>query len=1100
MLVASLVVACQAKDPPPAPVKPEQVESKDTASPADTAPAAPNAKVQAEEVESSPETAPAVLPEPSDPRLRRLFGPMAGMGGAVVDPGAKRIAFHAGEPGARKVYVAELSGGEPKVVSGDAVDAQDPAWLPDSSALVLSAKGAKDLDLFLLKLDSGELTALSEAEGDELQAVVSPLQYTFSTIVQNDCRQDGESVETLDKYYKVVFTRRAGEQETVRFVSLNRLHQGELSSPSERCHSPAFSHDGLSLSYVCYDKDALLAKSFDASARWAGSLQEAYAAAGLNEEDVVGDWEDAGSGCLDWNSESWSEDPCLAKLPRVYSKYEAKASSAEVPISHIDYSNNQILQLVVRDDGVYTHLRGSAPDAWQKVEAAPAGVGHVVWSPDGNALIFDAPEAGGRSVFALQTDYYLQSVRNLNDFPELYEQRESALLAQNRFVARAGTEKEFYALHEKLRYARRPQFITADVALQVFRDEYQNLIVEAEKAAHAQLAIVCEALFEAFVARYASSKAETDRHFAVYFGVAAVFLRPGVIEPPSIEDFWALDDDDPESPQMQDLLKPSSEKYSLALQETITKLEGLPQAVDSELRRFVELALQHQGISELQVPSYEKPTKVDFSQFAVRGYYGEQGLSGYFLAVSWLSMVPLPLDESALVWLDAMEADDATLFKAWSSVEGLMGAFMGKPVDASPAHLRALRAEQAQLFAPFDLPRIKLELEKARGEVPLRGVDDAVDESEEGYPLRLVFLPKRLGLDVTFFKPLTHPSVKMRGMPSSLDVFAALGVPAAARHAREAVAAEEYAEAYGKALDALIAEHGSHEPGFFGTDIYHSWLAVLLSLATPLQLDEASRLHFARSAAWQDRQLLSALGGYTQLKHAAVLVAMQDMSAECDSSYPVFVLIEQPVLPPVNGYVEPMPEFFDALAALSQRVYKDLLAGTAPETATIWNDGAEVWNAERFARTLAELSRKQLAGQALSEEEQQWIRTVGELVEQLFLAGQVQGTTLAGAGRERRGIAIATDIHTNVSTQNALEIAIGRIMDLYVVVPSEVGERLSQGGIFSFYEFEHSIAERLDDDTWVEMLSSSEPPALPSWTNSFVDPSLPPTPPMEKRY
>jgi len=66
-------------------------------------------------------------------------------------------------------------------------------------------------------------------------------------------------------------------------------------------------------------------------------------------------------------------------------------------------------------------------------------------------------------------------------------------------------------------------------------------------------------------------------------------------------------------------------------------------------------------------------------------------------------------------------------------------------------------------------------------------------------------------------------------------------------------------------------------------------------------------------------------------------------------------------------------------------------------------------------------------------------------------------------GRAERGVALVTDIHSNTARQQALELGSGRIFDRWVVVPGEVGETLTQGGVLSFYESTTPMAERLTD-------------------------------------
>jgi hypothetical protein len=382
--------------------------------------------------------------------------------------------------------------------------------------------------------------------------------------------------------------------------------------------------------------------------------------------------------------------------------------------------------------------------------------------------------------------------------------------------------------------------------------------------------------------------------------------------------------------------------------------------------------------------------------------------------------------------------------------------------------------------------------------VAVRGAD-AASSGGNTYGLRISLFPKRVGLDVEVFKALTHPDVQRRGWPSSLDVMAALGVPAARQHALAAATAEELHDAYRAALDKLAATSGGQLRALAATDLYHSWLAMLATLAVSAPRDApdaARRMPFLRDDAWLDRLLHASLAGYTQLKHAAVLYAFQDYSAECDSATAYQVLVEQPILPEPRGFVDPAPEFFGAMAKLAGLVHQRLAGGEplATESSLYDADGKELAdpkNAKGFAEMLGALAAKEVRGEALTSEDYRWINYVGAVMEALFL-GQPKPSAMgygADEGRLERGVALVTDVHTNVTSSQVLELGIGRLLDLYVVVGDAVGQRMTQGAALSFFEFRHPMADRLSDEQWGAMVKDGQLPAPPPWTSSFLEPA-----------
>jgi hypothetical protein len=47
---------------------------------------------------------------------------------------------------------------------------------------------------------------------------------------------------------------------------------------------------------------------------------------------------------------------------------------------------------------------------------------------------------------------------------------------------------------------------------------------------------------------------------------------------------------------------------------------------------------------------------------------------------------------------------------------------------------------------------------------------------------------------------------------------------------------------------------------------------------------------------------------------------------------------------------------------------------------------------------------------------------------------------------------------------------------------------ITEGGIFSYYEFAWPMGDRLTDESWREMLNTGEAPPRPAWTSSFMSP------------
>lgn len=1023
------------------------------------------------------------------------------------DLDGRRLVFASGPVGKRRIQLQDLVTGETRELPGEGDDT-DPTFTPDGRVVFASNRGG-DYDLYRLDPQTGTTERITKLEGDEREPTVAPIPFGFYAVHNGICGGPADGT-LIDGYQKVLFVRQRADTSEIWFSSLrpttplpagarqpppepspHGAHQGRVSAPGRTCFEPTFALDGLSAVWVCDGRIE------DAPARHAQSFAAALAA-------VEGP---APAACRGHKVDIAA---CLPELHRQYATYPGRpVSAASQRLRRPSLSANQTVLIADVEGQPRQAPRFEPSPSWIPLELGEPSCAHLAWSPLGTEIAF----AGAVAVERAATDHYLQTVRNLHRFPELFGSGESARLRSNRFVVRPGDQKEFHVLYEQLRYAGRPQFVTADAALQAFRDEFLRLLENGEKEAAKAVRALTRGLYRHYVARLAARPDSTlDRYYTVLFATAWVPLEAtATMERASFDqlveaNFAAIEPGREVDPHVERLRRPAAARLPEELPRVLARL---PAGIRAEVRAHLERMLAHEGLVELAVPGRARPLEIDFSQFAIRGAYAENDLAGYFLAMNWLGALPLPLDPSLrhlvttlrtlaiepdplppTAALEPFAADPSggpqpptgptTAFALWRKADAVVGSLMGRPVDATVEQL----AEELEPHGAFDAVALERRLLARRGPVPIR------DASNRDRELFVTLFPKRLGLEVTFFRALTHPEVPRRGIPSSLDVFATLGNAQARQHA---LTAEEQRENYERALTALsdtTRASGGGPPGYASTDLYHSWLALLVTLASPPKLPDSSRLAFAKSAAWRDRQLYSALAGYTQLKHSAVLYAMQDMGVECDGGMSYHVAVEEPLVPAPRGFVEPNVAFFEGLATLARETYRRLHDDPDGPTASQWADASEPrLNALNLARDLAEIARAEVAGRRLTDEQARYVEFVGGLLEPLALGMHRDQYAFAtgGQGRQERGVALVTDIHTNTDRQEALAIGIGRIFDLWVVVPGDVGESLTQGGVFSFYEFTTPMALRPTDADWGRRIDDGRLPPRPPWTESFIE-------------
>jgi hypothetical protein len=262
-------------------------------------------------------------------------------------------------------------------------------------------------------------------------------------------------------------------------------------------------------------------------------------------------------------------------------------------------------------------------------------------------------------------------------------------------------------------------------------------------------------------------------------------------------------------------------------------------------------------------------------------------------------------------------------------------------------------------------------------------------------------------------------------------------------------------------MEMLREEFGNLDRDVWTQNLYWTWLYSLLPL-----LSEKGETYpsFMQSDAWTDKELNTALGSWTELRHDTILYAKQSYTLKATA------VPSPPQL--TRGYVEPNPHVYGRLASLARMMRtgleeRDLLL---PEYSDKLKD------LESLLVQLKTISEKELSGIPLTEEEYRVIWNIGTTLESL-VTFQTAVETEADESVE-----IIADVHTDVNTSQVLEEAVGKVFIIYVVVQVEDLIQIAQGGIFSYYEFLQPMSNRLTDEEWQAM----EPPPLPEWTRTFI--------------
>jgi hypothetical protein len=230
-----------------------------------------------------------------------------------------------------------------------------------------------------------------------------------------------------------------------------------------------------------------------------------------------------------------------------------------------------------------------------------------------------------------------------------------------------------------------------------------------------------------------------------------------------------------------------------------------------------------------------------------------------------------------------------------------------------------------------------------------------------------------------------------------------------------------------------------------------------------------------QTQAWVRKDLQTALGSWTELKHDTILYAKQVM-AEMGGGGADH---------PQHGYVEPNPEAYARLLALAQMTY-DGLQSRSLLTDLIRTNLENLISELQF---LGRISEQELLGSTIIDDDYWHIQYWGGILEQFTLAA---ADTTGGASRDLsdQKAALVADVATgtnDLSTLVALEEAIGQPAMIYVVLPDSPW-RVAVGGVYSYYEFTVPSGGRLTDEAWQAMVEAGTNPPQPDWTKLFVAP------------
>ena len=628
------------------------------------------------------------------------------------------------------------------------------------------------------------------------------------------------------------------------------------------------------------------------------------------------------------------------------------------------------------------------------------------------------------------------------------------MLGKNGFVIVPAEHNQLFHVYEKNDYADFPSFVTTDLYLQLFHLYFDCVLRDVEEKHLDSLMIVFSSQMEAEMKTLTSSQ-DAEVKAAAEFGQAWFAVAS-----------WLFSHD--KAPASAATLN-VPEAYKKMVMEEITK------AIDAE-----------NGYSDML--EYFPPEEMfGYSLFRPRGHYTRSKVcSRYFRGMMWLQTAHFGTNKPSKMKQIALIANvfnqqpklSAIYNKVSEPITYLMGTpdnvtiiqvanrikEMGLPIE----QLLSSRKEMANLTKDIEeiaKRQMRIELKKTRGSKYVVDI-----------------MPQRYQPDAEALITTTDQDspVSLRPCPKGLDWMAVMGLPGAERILIDELKETQRWTGFPKALTTARKKAATTQ---WEACVANQWMYTLQSLGDTAQ----SLPYFMQSPQWQKKNLNTALASWAELKHDAILYAKQPMLAECGDGGP-----EPPV---VKGYVEPNVKFWEKAIALVTRMDKVLTTyGLQTEKAK-----AVYERIKEMAEFCRDISKKELNGGKITDEEYNQIEIIGSTVENISLELVSEDNEMLQGWSDvvstDKKVAVVADVFTasgeNVAIDNkcVLYEGVGPAYEIYVVVEIDGSLYLTRGAVLSYREFTRLLSDpRMTDEEWQEELKKSPTGGTPSWMKEIIAP------------
>lgn len=674
----------------------------------------------------------------------------------------------------------------------------------------------------------------------------------------------------------------------------------------------------------------------------------------------------------------------------------------------------------------------------------------------------------------------VSSIENFNSVDSLihFTSKQKELLQTNGFfVTTFGSEDNIIEPYNYLKDHGIPVFITSDTVLHLYHILFdQTLKAIEEREFFDTILDLSKALYDKSIEDYETftepQVKEAARRNIAFFGVALSLLQTPSDGYNGSEDIKAVSFSIPSS-----------------VQDNIT----------TELS-FIEA---HEGFEKSPIFNY----KEDYSQYKPRGHYTQsEKLKRYFKAMMWYGRIAFLLRESDIInevdakiatiqaclistALPSLTTQDEPLDGLWERVYSVSAFFVGTADDLIPLeYLTSIKTVFGTQFNATEFANETKMLQLLGTLAQLRspriygGTGDVEVQPPFTKEQLSEVLEKTKGMrlmgqryipDSFMFQNLVFPTtgrytgqgtaftygLGQRIMPRGLDIMIILGSARARQHLDDE--GDSSYEFFDRQIQNLIANFSSFNVSEWNRNLYWGWLYSLQPLLASFGTGYPS---FMQTDAWKDKELHTALASWTELRHDTILYAKQSYTPRITAIPPE---------PASVGYVEPVPEFYQRILALTTMTRTGLTDLQVLNQTEI----NRLKNLEEINRRLLTISKSQLEGKELNDSDYEFIGSFGK---------QLDGV-ITGVNDQGKETTIVADVHTDTNSGQVLQEAVGYV-NLIVVAYKNPDGRISIGAgpVFSYYEFKESMSNRLSDEQWKGLLEAGQQPNRPQWTRSFL--------------